>query len=322
MMRRILQRCVHILPNLLVVFLGVQSNPVEAGIPEPPLFILGRLETPSGLPISRGELRFEFTPTGGGPTVQVNAFVGAFTSTVNYFAFIPLERPPLDDPSQALVFGSQSSYTVAAYYNGALVNAQANKSVKLLSEAFTPSRAQLLGPFTIMVQPTGPQVSVSPAISFAYVPSGTHAEQYFEVYNVGTEPFTGAARLADSLDFSLVDGDARIDEVALDLTPGETRRIWVRFTPSISTALIEDTFEVRTQAGDEDRNVSGSSILTGPVDPDLDGNGVVDAQDFYLMVLNWYRVTPNIAKPEADLNRDDIINHPDLVRMLRAFAQQ
>ncbi|MCA9414287.1 MAG: hypothetical protein KC944_23950 [Candidatus Omnitrophica bacterium] len=296
--------------------------PSVAGIPEPPFFILGSLETPGGLPISSGELRFDFAPSGGGPTVSVDAFVGAFTSSVNFFAFVPLERAPLDDPSAALRFGNEETYTVTAYYNGALVNAQANKAVKLLTDPFSPNRAQLLGPFTINVQPTGPQVSVSPALHFAYVPEGTQAEQFFNVYNVGTEGFTGAARLSESMDFSLFDQGAAVDEVAIELLPGETQQIPVRFTPSISTALIEDIFEVRTQGGDQDRNVSGASILTGPADPDLDGNGVVDEYDFYLMVLNWYRSTPNIPKPESDLNRDNTTNHPDLVRMIRTFQER
>ncbi len=308
---------------LLIVWgLATVVSPTQAGIPEPPIFILGSLQTPGGLPISRGELRFDFTPAGGGATVSVDAFVGAFTRSVNFFAFVPLERPPLDDPSEALAFGTQENYTVTAYFNGELVNASANKDVKLLSQPFSPSRAELLGPFTIMVQPTGQQVSVSPAISFAYVPNGSQAEQLFEVYNVGTESFSGAARLAESMDFSLVSGGVPVDEVAIGLGPGETLQVAVRFTPSIRTALIEDTFEVRTQGGDEDRNVSGASILTGPSDPDLDGNGVIDEFDFYIMVLNWYRSTPNIPKPEADLNRDDIANHPDLVRMIRAYGQR
>ncbi len=300
-----------------ILFLG--SDATRAGIPEPPIFIVGALETPSGLPVTSGSLRFDFTPSGGGSVVQVEAFVGSFTRDITFFAFIPLERPPVSDAEETLEFGNQKAYTITAFYNGAPVNAKVNSTVKLLNEPYSPSRADLIGPLSILVSPEGPQVSVSPSIDLGFVQLGAIAEDTFEIYNVGTQPFTGTARLALSGDFDLMEGGVPVIEVAVNLAAGQTLVVPIRFQPSVSSNLIEDVLQVRTGGGDEDRNLSGRSVLTGSPDPDLDGNGIVDEGDLYLLLLSWYYNSPSIPKPQSDLNRDNIISHPDLVRLMNSI---
>lgn len=307
----------HIL--LLGSALLLSAGPSRAGIPEPPAFIVGALETPSGLPVTRGSLRFDFTPVGGGEVIQIEAFVGAFARDITFFAFIPLERPPVSDPTGTLELGSSKTYTITAFFNGAPINAKANSAVKLLNEAYAPARADLIGPLAILVSPEGPQVSVSPALDFGFVPQGGSAEDAFEIYNVGTQSFTGTARLQNSGDFDLMEGGVPVIEVAVNLAAGETLVVPVRFQPSIASSLIEDVLQVRTGGGDEDRNLSGSSVLTGSPDPDLNEDGVVDKGDLYLILLSWYYSSPSIPKPQADLNRDNAINHPDLVRLLNSL---
>lgn len=308
---------IHIL--LLGSALLLSSGPSRAGIPEPPAFIVGALETPAGLPVTRGSLRFDFTPVGGGEVIQVEAFVGSFTRDITFFAFIPLERGPVSDPTEVLEFGGVKTYTITAFYNGAPINAKANSAVKLLNDPYSPARADLIGPLTILVSPEGPQVSVSPSLNFGFVPQGGSAEDAFEIYNVGTQSFTGTARLQTSGDFDLMEGGVPVIEVAINLAAGETLVVPVRFQPSISSSLIEDVLQVRTGGGNEDRNLSGNSVLTGSPDPDLNGDGVVDKGDLYFILLSWYYSSPSIPKPQADLNRDNAINHPDLVRLLHTM---
>jgi hypothetical protein len=170
-----------------------------------------------------------------------------------------------------------------------------------------------------MVSPLGPHLSVSPSLDFGFVQQGSQTEDTFEIYNVGTETFTGTARLQSSGDFDLIEGDVPVIEVPINLTAGQTLVVPVRFQPSISSTLIEDVLQVRTGGGDEDRNLTGRSVLTGSPDPDLDSNGVVDKGDLYLLLLSWYYSSPSIPKPQTDLNRDNIINHPDLVRLLNSI---
>ncbi|MCA9435658.1 MAG: hypothetical protein KC978_07720 [Candidatus Omnitrophica bacterium] len=290
-----------------------------AGLPEPPIIILGELQTTSGLPVSSGSLRFDFTPVGGGDTVQVEAFVGAFASDITFFAIIPLERGPVSDANATLEFGNSKAYNLTAFYNGTPVNAQANSEVKLLNEPYEPMRLDLIGPLSILVSPTGPQVSVSPSINFGFVQLGGQAEKSFEIYNVGTEAFTGTARLQNSGDYDLIEGGVPVIEVAVNLGAGETLVVPVRFQPSTSSPSIEDVFQVRTGGGDADRNLLGRSVLTGSPDPDLDSNGVIDHNDLYLLLLSWYYSSPSIPKPQTDLNRDNVINHPDLLKLLNSI---
>jgi hypothetical protein len=61
------------------------------GIPEPPMVLLGKLETPGGLQVTSGDLQFRFTPTGGGTAVSIDATVGSFGSGYSFYAIIPLE---------------------------------------------------------------------------------------------------------------------------------------------------------------------------------------------------------------------------------------
>jgi hypothetical protein len=304
------------LTGLMTLFL---SLPAMGGIPEPPIFIVGNLETPGGLPVTSGTLRFDFTPTGGGTTVSVEAFVGAFTDDIQFFAFIPLERAPVENPAEALVFDSAVTYNVTAFYNGAQINKEANKEAKLLTSPYTPARADLIGPLAVMVSPTGPQVSVSPSLEFGFVQQGSQAEKGFMVYNVGTAAFTGTARTEQRTSYNVIEGGVPVNEAAVNLDAGQTLAVTIRYAPTVTARNVQDVFQVRTTGGDQDRNVSGSSIIIRTGNPDIDENGVVDKNDLYLLLLSWYYSTPGIPKPQADLNIDDIINHPDLARLLAAL---
>lgn len=320
-MNRIGKKAFNFILALLCLFFGLHSECGFAGIPEPPIFIVGNLETPGGLPVTSGNLRFDFTPTGGGTTVRVDAFVGAFTDDIQFFAFIPLERAPVENPSEALVFDAAVTYNVTAFYNGAQINKEANKVAKLLTSPYSPSRADLIGPLSVMVSPTGPQVSVSPSLHFDFVQPGDQAEKDFMIYNVGTAAFTGTAKLETRIDYKVVQGGVPVNEAAINLDAGQTLAVTIRYAPTVSSPNVQDVFQVRTNGGDQDRNVSGSSIIIRTGDPDIDENGVVDENDLYLLLLSWYYSTPGIPKPQADLNIDDIINHPDLVRLLQALEK-
>ena len=109
------------IPTLICLISATWSVPGWAGIPEPPMLIFGTLQTSAGLPVTSGELRFEFVPVGGGSTVRIDAMVGSLSGNFTFVAFVPNERASVSDPVSALELGSGKTYTPRVYYNGTLV---------------------------------------------------------------------------------------------------------------------------------------------------------------------------------------------------------
>ena len=61
----------------------------------------------------------------------------------------------------------------------------------------------------------------------------------------------------------------------------------------------------------------GIASVMGPLpDPDLDGNGRVDAIDLGILLLEW----GNTGRSVADLDRNGIIGSGDLARLLVAWS--
>lgn len=308
MSRKMMRKPVRLLSVLTVLFLFAGTG--TAGIPEPPLIILGSLETPSGLPVTEGDLRFEFVPSGGGNLVRVDATVGSFPGGLNFFAVVPLEGAPLDADSTALELGGSRTYTPRVFFDGIPITPSR-------LDPFTPARAGLIGPVTYTVSPQGPRVSVSGDLDFGFVPVGSSETDAFTISNVGTESIAGTARLETSQAFRIVVGQVALQEVALNLAPGEMETVTVRFQPGVVSSLLTDTFEVRTNADPADRVVRGNS--TNPAstgDPDLDGNGEVDHFDLFLLVQEWLAQSPDL-NAGADLDFDNDSDQDDLFLFLQ-----
>jgi len=302
----------------VVVITGLVACPAAmAGIPEPPTIIYGSLQTSAGLPVMTGELRFEFVPVGGGATVRSTARVGSLSENYQFVAFVGNERTPVAQADQNLELGGGKTYTPRVYYNGVLL------SPVQLDSPFTPERARIIGPLTYTVSPTGKVQSVSHDIDFGFVPVGSSSDRTFQISSVGTETIAGLADLANSMHYRIMVGAVSVSQLAVNLAPGQSMDVTVRFEPTTVSDLLTDTFRVQTDAGDVDRTVAGNSAE--PVvlpDPDINGDGRVDDLDLFTFLQNWYTQVPSMPNREADLDSDNDADARDLLEFLDAWHQQ
>jgi len=299
-------------PIVIIVLAAIAAVPAAfAGIPEPPIIIYGRLQTSGGLPVTSGELRFEFLPVGGGTTVRTLARVGSLSESFQFVAFIPNERTPVTEADQALELGSGKTYTPRAYYNGVQL------TPVQIESPLTPDRAEIIGPITYTVSPTGKVVSVSHDIDYGYVQAGSFLERVFQVSNVGTLAVIGTAALEKGIQFKLMESGAPVSQVSIGLAPGESADVTVRFGPSVVSSLLTDTFQVRTDGGNVDRTVTGNSAEPAVIpDPDINADGKVDDLDLFLFLRNWHLQRPSMPHPQVDLDSDDDADERDLLRFL------
>jgi hypothetical protein len=163
-------------------------------------------------------------------------------------------------------------------------------------------------------------ISVSHDLDFGYVEVGSLLDRTFSVNNVGTETVAGTAQLADGLQYKVMVGAVSVPLVAINLNPGESMDVTVRFEPTIESDLLTDTFQVRTDGGEEDRLVSGNS--TGAAvepNPDINGDGEVNELDIFMLLRNWQLRMPGMPNPEADLDSDQDADAEDLCRFLERW---
>lgn len=280
------------------------------GIPEPPMVLLGKLETPGGLQVTSGALQFRFTPTGGGTTVAVDATVSSFGSGYSFYAILPLESAISGTVSAGVLkYDGTTTYTASVRYNGSTVSSS-------LPSPFIPQRAGFLELSPIVVQPEGPTVATSPGINFSYVQVGTAEDREFLLWNVGNANLTGTIRLGAGEDFHLMEDGNPVSEIAIDLAPGQTLTVTVRLAPTASDNTLSDLLEIRTNGGNVDRPVYGNSAAPAEYDCDVDGNGVVDHLDLLLVIQNWQRQGSGMQEPRTDFDGDNVCNEKDLLIFL------
>jgi hypothetical protein len=298
---------------LSIVFLLVVCPSAVSEIPEPPTIIYGGLETSGGLEVTSGQLRFDFTPAAGGTTLQVQAMVGAFVEGVNYVAVVDMETPPLTAGASALETGSL--YTPRVYYNGIML------LPTQLPSPVEATRAAVLGPYNYVVNPQGKVVSVSPGLDYGYVEIGSATDRQFTVSNVGTERVQGLASMGLGTQFRVLSFGVPVSEVGIGLDPGQSVNVGVRFVPAVVSTRLSDTFQVRTDGGDADRSVTGSSDPSAlpPGPGDLNGDGTVDALDLIIFIRNWHQEMPTIPNPQANLEDDDKIDQMDLFHLMKLW---
>jgi hypothetical protein len=278
------------------------------------MLIFGTLQTSGGLPVTSGELRFEFVPVGGGSTVRIDAMVGSLSEHFTFVAFVPNERTPVSDPLSALELGSGRTYTPRVYYNGALL------TPVQIDSPLTSERARIIGPLTYTVSPTGKLISVSHDVDFGYVEVGSLLDRTFSINNVGTETVAGTAQLAGGLHYKVMVGAVSVPLVAINLDPGQSMDVTVRFEPTILSDLLTDTLQVRTDGGNEDRQVSGNSAGSAvEPNPDINGDGEVNELDIFMLLRNWQLRMPGMPNPEADLDSDRDADAQDLLRFLEVW---
>lgn len=298
----------------LVLSFGILFLPTaQAEIPEPPTIIYGGLHTSQGLEVSSGELRFDFTPVAGGSTLQVQAMVGAFIEGVNYVAIVDMETAPLSAGASALETGSP--YTPRVYYNGIMLQPTQ------LPSPLEATRAAILGPYNYVVSPQGKVVAVSSGLDYGYVEIGSATDRQFTISSVGTERVQGLASMALGTQFSLLSSGVPVSEIGVGLDPGQSMQVEVRFEPTVVSARLSDTLQVRTDGGDADRSVTGFSDPSAlpPGLGDINGDGDVNALDLIIFLQNWHREFPNIAQPKADLEDDGVIDQMDLFRFMQLW---
>jgi hypothetical protein len=297
--------------SIVLLILGV-SIPAEAGVPEPPMLIFGTLQTSGGLPVTSGELRFDFLPVGGGTTVRVNALVGSLSSQFNFVAIVANERTPLDQADAALELGAGKTYTPRAYYNGIQL------TPVQIESPLTPDRAKIIGPITYTVNPTGTVLSVSHDIDFGYVPVGSTKDLTFQISSVGTAAITGVATLDQGVHFSLWEGGIQVNEVAFNLDAGQSTDVTVRFAPGVVDSNLSDIFRVTSDGGEATRSVTGNSSEEEPTgDPDINGDGEVDELDLFIFMRNWLLQVPTMPDEAADLDLDSDADQDDLLKLMR-----
>jgi len=286
------------------------------GIPEPPVIIVGSLQTSGGLEVSSGDLRFEFAPTTGGSTVRVDAVVGSFVDAFNFYAIVQAEGSPLSAGSTSLEVGSGKSYTPRVFYNGTEI------APNQFDTPFTPSRGTLVGPFTYVVNPTGPAFSVSSNLDFGFIPVGSYVDKQFQVNNVGTISLVGVATLANGVNYSVVQNDAPVGEVSFNLNPGESTPVTVRFEPTLRSNPLTDVFQIQTDAGADERLVSGNSVRAEePGSADVDQDGDVDRDDIFLFLTNWHQFVPRLPNQKADIDGNGVSDQEDLILFLRGWRR-
>jgi hypothetical protein len=302
---------------LTILLAGFVAGPAAfAGIPEPPILIFGTLQTSGGLPVTSGELRFDFVPVGGGTTVRVMARVGSLSENFTFAAIVPNERSPVAQADKALELGSGKTYTPRAYYNGIQI------TPVQIESPLTPERAKIIGPIIYTVSPTGKVISVSHDIDFGFVPVGSYSQDTFQISNVGTEVVAGLAQLEKQVQFKIMVGTVPISQVAINLNTGEFMDVTVRFEPGVASDNLTDIFQVRTDGGDVDRTVIGSSITEGPSeDIDFNDDDKVDKIDVFVFLKNWYLRVPNLPNVQTDLDKDDDADEEDLLRFLDLWSQ-
>jgi len=308
---------------LKIVFYGVITvilcfnGHALAGIPEPPMIIIGNLVTSGGLQVTSGSLQFRFTPTGGGTTVSIDATVGSFGSESSCYALIPLESPISGTVSDGVLrVDGSTTYTPSVRYEGATVSTG-------LPSPLTPERGKLIELAAIVVQPQGPTLAAEPGVNFGYVPVGYTLEKEFLLWNVGDATLTGSIRLDEGSDFVLMEGGNPVSEITINLAPGETLTVTIRIDPGVVDSTLSDTLQIRTNGGDEDRSVYGNSAA--PEEPgncDLNGNGVVDKMDLLILLKNWQTEQPAMPDLEADINGDHKCNALDLLMFLGEWHKE
>jgi len=111
---------------------------------EPPVVIYGRLENLSGLRVTEGDIRFEFTPVGGGEAVSAPAVVGALDTEFSFVAVVPNETGTDTSAGRALKLGG-ASYVPSVFFNDQPL------SPVQMENPLTPARGRVIGPITYQV---------------------------------------------------------------------------------------------------------------------------------------------------------------------------
>ncbi len=122
-------------------------------------------------------------------------------------------------------------------------------------------------------------------------------------------------RAGDPVDLS---GNGQFDDNAfLDRWTSQNDRVFMNDTHLYFVAQVRDTFEDNNNRfGQGFFRVELPDCGAAPCPADLNGDGVVDADDFFLF-LQWFAD----ADPRADINNDGVIDADDFFDYLSLFAQ-
>ncbi len=238
---------------LVTVFLSGVVTKSVAEISSPPMIIVGSLATEGGLEVTSGVLQFAFIPEEGTRTVKVDAKVGTFEKNMNFHVYVPMETVPLNPGTEGIRLGVGLTYTLQVHYDGEpIADVQIDSPI-------TASAGEVFGPLNYTVSPKGAAFSVSDDLSFGFVSVGESAPKNFQINNVGTEDIVGVAHILKAIHFTIQDQSVVEGRLPIELMPGESMTVQVRFSPVSRSDSLNDTFRVETGIGDVDRSLSGYS---------------------------------------------------------------
>ena len=289
---------------LLFVFLASPFN-ASAGISQPSMIIFGGLSTPEGDDIITGEVEFVFVPLESGVSPSISVNVNQLSDDVCFTARMAIESAPVLYPNSTLSL--DKSYTLQVYYGGA------GSGSPQYETTITAEPGLVVGPLSITVSEDAPVLTVSSDIDFGFVALNTYLEKTFQISNVGTETLTGTVEMKEGTYFKLTDGGIAVSEVSINLAADSKADVVVRFYPTVLGVDFIDYLEVRTNAGNIDRKVTGSTSLITPTpgveekDADFNNDGAVNSEDLLILIVGL-----DTNETRYDLNEDGTNDYKDL----------
>ena len=284
-------------PSILSVpVILIMSIVVCFAVPDFPAVIYGSLETSSGIPVTSEGVSLTFSGDQGGE-VQFTPSVGSFGAGVTFVGRVPVESGPPSAGGKALA--SLGRYAVSVSFEGG----------EVLSSDFpgeiSVTRALVIGPVTIVVDPENPTLSVTHDLNLGTVPVGGKREGVFTLYNVGkTGQVQGTVSLMEGEGFSL------LSPADFDLGPGEQQEVRVRFAPDQEDTEFRAVFVADSNVGRQERYIRGNSI---PGRQDQNEDGEINFMDLFILSRSWHLLEHD---SKSDLDADGKNDEGDILTFL------